>query len=62
MENINQKPTGQNRGKILPFTKKIMELRKDGFSYRQIADFLEKEGCKTSIPTIQRLVAKQQVK
>ncbi|CNM03556.1 hypothetical protein [Yersinia pseudotuberculosis] len=54
---IEEIPKGQKRGQLLKFEKEIFELRNNGFSYRQIVEFLKNKGCKTSIPTVQRFVA-----
>jgi hypothetical protein len=48
------------RSKLQPYLNDIVDLRSDGYSYGQIADYLANKGVKVSVVRLSRFVKEQQ--
>jgi intein-encoded DNA endonuclease-like protein len=55
-----EKPSGFNRNQLEQFRGDILALRKEGYSYRQIKEWLEKKGVNVTSVTVNRFILKNQ--
>lgn len=53
-ECVLEKPRGVKQGLLEPYREEIERMRSEGFSYRQIAEWLEKKGVVVNKVTVGR--------
>ena len=55
-----EKPSGFKRNQLEKFREDILALRKEGYSYRQIKEWLENKGVNVTSVTVNRFFLKNQ--